>query len=281
MPASIAEGTLITAAVNGARRGKADHPRLPISPTEIAAECRKCRTAGAAMAHVHARDEAGEHVLDPGRFREVIDAIEHATDGDLVIQVTTETIGKYGPEDITSLIKDLEPEAASFALSELIPAANDERHAEFFLGWVKEAGIFPQFILYDADDLVRFKGFLARQIIPWPRPPVLFVLGRYRQEQGSVPADLDPFIEALGEEKFPWAMCAFGAREHDCVRHAIALGGHVRVGLENNLYLPSGELAGGTCDLVALAAGAASESGRPALSAGQLRRAIGADGLAL
>ena len=71
---------------------------------------------------------------------------------------------------------------------------------------------------------------------------VLFVLGRYAAEQTSSPSDLLAFLNA-DDGAYPWAMCAFGRLEHACVMAAAASGGHVRVGFENNLYLPDGSLA--------------------------------------
>ena len=93
-----------------------------------------------------------------------------------------------------------------------------------------------------------------RGVIPFPRPFLLFVLGRYARDQQSAPEDLDPFVAALAGRDLPWAMCAFGKREADCALRAARLGGHVRVGFENNLSLPGGGPAPSNAALVAATA---------------------------
>ena len=88
---------VIAVAPNGARRGKADHPRLPLTLDEIAHEAARCREAGAAMLHLHVRDAEGRHVLDAGLYRETIAAVRCAAGADFLIQITTEAVGRYAP----------------------------------------------------------------------------------------------------------------------------------------------------------------------------------------
>ena len=93
--------------------------------------------------------------------------------------------------------------------------------------------------------------------------------------QTSSPNDLVPFVHAHSGGE-PWAVCAFGKTEHACVSAAAALGGHVRVGFENNLYLKDGSLAPDNRALVAQAADAAHSLGRPLATATQIRERFGA-----
>ena len=267
--------TFIMAAVNGARRTKADHPNLPVTPSEIAEECRRCRDAGAAAVHVHARDLDARHVLDPERFGEVLAAIKDETNGDLVIQVTTESVGRYSPHEMRALIRALEPEAASFAISELIPAAMDEGPARDFLHWCADKGIWTQYILYRPEEVTWLVNLHARGIIPQKDPLVLFVLGKYADGQRSTPADIDAYLKNLGNIRLPWGMCAFGAAEAACAARAVKLGGHPRVGFENNMLLPDGTVAKGTYELVRIAAEAARAAGRQVMTPAELRAAIG------
>ena len=88
---------LVMVAPNGARRTKADHPHLPITPADIAAEAGRCRDAGATIFHLHVRDQNDAHSLDPDRYRAAIDAVRAAVGESLVIQVTTEAVGRYDP----------------------------------------------------------------------------------------------------------------------------------------------------------------------------------------
>ncbi len=102
---------------------------------------------------------------------------------------------------------------------------------------------------------------------------VLFVLGRYTSGQQSTPGDLVPFLNNKTEH--PWSMCAFGAAEHACATAAMSLGGHVRVGFENNLQLKDGSQAPGNDALVRQAAETAEVLNRPLMDAHGLRDFFG------
>ena len=90
---------VIGVAPTGARKSKADHPALPITPREIADTAAACREAGAALLHLHVRDPDGRHSLDAGAYREAIEAVRHAVGDDLVIQVTSESGGRYAADE--------------------------------------------------------------------------------------------------------------------------------------------------------------------------------------
>ena len=97
--------------------------------------------------------------------------------------------------------------------------------------------------------VARLAVLLARGVIPQRRPFVLFVLGRYASEAEARPPDLLPYL-AAHDADCPWALCAFGRREAACVLTAAGLGGHARVGFENNLWLTDGRLAASNAELV-------------------------------
>jgi uncharacterized protein (DUF849 family) len=160
------------------------------------------------------------------------------------------------------------------AVRELIPDAGHEAAAGDFLRWCADTGIAPQFILYDADDLAAFHDLVARGVIPGRRHFLLYVLGRYTAGQRSHPADLLPFVCAGAGLEEPWMLCAFGERETACATAAAALGGHVRVGFENNLCLPDGRIAPDNAALVAAAAEGARAIGRPLADAADLRASM-------
>ena len=103
---------------------------------------------------------------------------------------------------------------------------------------------------------------MARGIILDERPSVIYVLGRYSQGQVSKPADLLPFL-AAGDPLWHWMVCAFGAAEHACATASAVLGGHARVGFENNRLLKNGTSAARNADLVAQVAESAKLLGRP------------------
>jgi uncharacterized protein (DUF849 family) len=180
----------------------------------------------------------------------------------LVVQVTTESGRIYSPPAQMALVRELHPEAVSVALRELLPADAPQDEALAFLTWLAGSGIMAQVILYDVEDLRRWQALRARGDIPEAPWFLLFVLGRYSAGQRSQPADLLPFVQAhTGPE--PWAVCAFGAQENACLLTAAALGGHARMGFENNLLLPDGSTAPDNAALVRLAAQGAPLIGRP------------------
>ena len=122
---------------------------------------------------------------------------------------------------------------------------------------------------------MRFNDLVTRGIVPGERPFVLFVLGRYSPGQTSDPQDLLPFL-ASNQQGHPWAMCAFGPRETACAVTAAGLGGHARVGFENNLHLPGGSVAKDNAALVAAVAAGAGAIGRGVANADEARELMAA-----
>ncbi len=234
---------MIMVAPNGARRTKADHPELPITAVEMGVEALACCEAGAAAVHLHVRDEVQAHVLDAEKYLESTGEVRWRTRNRMIIQITTEAVGIYSAAEQMACVRAVKPQAVSVALKEIVPVGEDVDEARDFFHWLQVEQIAPQFILYDADDVRRFFELQGLGVIPFVEPFLLFVLGRYAKDQQSDPRDLDQFLDVLGDRKAHWAMCAFGRREAECAVYAAERGGHVRVGFENNLMLPDGEIA--------------------------------------
>jgi uncharacterized protein (DUF849 family) len=270
----------IAVAPNGARKTHADHPALPITPDELAACARQCVDAGAAMLHLHVRRPDGTHSLEPGDYRPAIAAVQRAVGDALVIQITTEAVGIYTPEQQMASVRALQPEAISAALRELAPEAAHEAQAARFFGELAAARTAIQYILYSADDVVRYRDLRARGVLPDTPHWVLFVLGRYSAGQRSDPSDLLPFLQAWADggditADVPWAMCAFGPREAECALSAALLGGHARLGFENNMALPDGSTAPDNAALVTNLRRHLDALHRPVASAAELRSWFG------
>lgn len=260
----------IMVAPNGARRTKQDHRALPMTPAEIARTAAACHEAGAAAIHVHVRDARGRHVLDADLYREATAAIRREVGQGLVVQATTEAVGRYSAAEQMALVRDLRPEAVSMAVRELVPE-DGEQEAAGFLAWLARESIAAQFILYSAEDLAWFLDLRRRGVVPEPLDDVLYVLGRHTEDQQSAPRDLVPFLAADGG-RHPWTVCAFGRREHACAVTAAAMGGHIRVGFENNLHLKDGTTAPDNAALVADVAAAVRALGRPLADAAAMRQ---------
>jgi 3-keto-5-aminohexanoate cleavage enzyme len=266
---------IIGVAPNGARKTKADHPALPLTADEIARDAAECHAAGAALIHLHIRDKAGKHLLDAEAFRAATAAIRREAGDDIIVQITTESVGIYLPGYQMAMVRDARPEACSVAIREIVPGPPAEREAAAFFAWIAREGIVPQYILYTADEVRRFAELRQRGIVPDTTPFVLYVLGRYSANLTSEPLDLAPFLAAAPRD-WHWAACAFGAKEGIVALTAAVLGGHSRVGFENNLRLGDGSVAPGNAALVEQARRNAAAIGRDAADGAAARAMLAA-----
>lgn len=241
---------LIAVAPNGARKLKADHPAVPLTAQELGRCAAACAEAGAAMIHLHVRNKDGNHSLDPDLYRDAIAAVRREIGNGIVIQCTSEAAGVYDRHAQMAAMRALLPEACSLAIREILPDAAAESEGAAFLNDLRKADVSMQFILYSADDLARFRDLAKRGAIPGEKHFVLFVLGRYAKDQQSSPADLLPFLQSWQPDWGAFAVCAFGKLEAACALSAIGLGGHARVGFENNLLLADGGIAADNAALV-------------------------------
>jgi 3-keto-5-aminohexanoate cleavage enzyme len=235
----------IMVAPNGARKGREHHPALPITPGEVAATAASCMAAGATALHLHARDEAGGHTLDPEIYARYIEAVRNAVGDGLFLQVTTEAVGRYTPVEQMAAVRGLplRPDGVSLALRELVSEGGDHGAASDFFAWLIETGIEPQLILYVPEELDRLARLREAGVVPAGLRHVLFVLGRYLAAGEVVePRALFGFLQRHPAAD-PWMVCAFGREETACLAMAAALGGDLRVGFENSTQHGDGRLA--------------------------------------
>ena len=264
---------LITVAPNGAYKQRPDHPALPLNTTELGQTAKQCLDAGAAMIHMHIRDAEGRHSLDVQGYRDAQQAVKAAVGDELIIQITSEAARVYKAPEQIAMVTTLKPEAVSVGLREVDQPEIGEAGLAQFFGWLAKERVMTQVIVYDVADLQRWQALRAKGVIPDAPWSLLFVLGRYSVGQTSEAKDLLPFVMAhTGNE--PWSMCAFGAGEHACATTAAALGGHVRVGFENNLLLNNGQVAPDNAALVRQIADSARVLGRSLYTAAQAREAF-------
>jgi uncharacterized protein (DUF849 family) len=241
-------------APNGARKGKADHPNLPITADEVAREAVTCKSAGVQAIHVHVRDDQGRHSIDAERYLATTEAIRRLTGEEPIIQMTTEAVGQFTPPQQIAAIRAVRPEAVSIAVTELVPDASAEAAAAELYLWAYRNRIAVQHIAYVPDEFDYLAGLIARGVIPGERHSVIFPLGRYVAGQQSDPAELIPFVARVaangGPERFDWWVCAFGAAETASLVAAAALGGHCRIGFENSFVNSDGSRAGSNAERI-------------------------------
>jgi len=236
-------------APNGARLQSIDHPSTPISIPDILTCARDCYAAGAGALHAHVRDLNGEHVLDAGLFRELMSEWANVIP-EMRLQISTECVGRYSPEDQRRLVKEVNPRYVSIALREQNPTGMTEK-AKSFYKWMDDHEVEVQHILYSKEDLMWYQKLLESGYIQRHEPEVLFVLGRHSKNRNSTPADLDGILTALKPDfNIQWAVCAFGPDETKCLDYACSRGGKLRVGFENNLLNNDGHIARSNADRV-------------------------------
>lgn len=272
MGATQTKSAAIAVAPNGARKTKAEHLAVPLTGDELARCAIECLEAGAAMIHVHVRRPDGGHLLDADAYHDVTQRIRRTVGTRLVIQITSEAFGLYQAAEQMQMVRAVRPEAVSLALRELLPDGSNDTEFASFMAWCRTEKVAPQIILYSPEEARRLADLKARGIIPFADVPVLYVLGRYSSGQTAQPADLLPFIGADMPTFDHWSVCAFGRQETACVLAAATLGGHVRVGFENNEHLPDGRRATSNADLVDAARNAMAAVGIDCSDATALRQ---------
>jgi len=265
---------ILTVAPNGAYKTHEQHPAVPLTPDALAETAKSCLDAGAAMIHMHVRRPDGRHLLEAQAYQDATAAVRRAVGESLVIQITTEAAQVYAPPAQMSVVRETRPEAVSVGLRELLKPEVSEEELHSFFSWLVQEGIMTQVILYNEEDVAHWQRLRAQGVIPEGKWFLLFVLGRYTAGQKSSPLDLLPFLNK-DDGKYPWAMCAFGPLENACAITAAGLGGHVRVGFENNLYLKDGSTAPDNAALVAQVAEGARALGRPLATADDVRKQFG------
>ena len=244
----------ILVAPNGAKKTHVDHPAVPVTIPEIVATAKACFAAGAGGIHAHVRDAAGGHVLDAGLYRELVAELGRQVPK-MVVQITTEAVGRYTPAEQRQVVRDVLPKAASVALKEMLPDDADTAEAAGFYAFAREAGIALQHILYAPADVDRLARMIETGVIPRGDTEVLFVLGRYSADLESDPADLLPFLDALARLRAivpaEFMVCAFGRSETAALEAALRAGGKARVGFENSLWMADGRRARDNAERVA------------------------------
>lgn len=229
---------LLAVAPNGARKTKNDNPSIPLNSTEIAQTAKDCLSAGASMMHLHVRKpEDNSHSLSVYLYQQAIAAIDKNCNRTMFVQVTSEAVGIYSPEEQFEMIHTLKPKAVSIGLREIKSLAENVIFEHF--SRMRESNIHPQIILYNEYDLKNYHDWLSRKVLPGKSYPILLVIGKPTPE-GSFENSflIESNIKQLKASS--WMICAFGENEFDAAKLAAGLGGHIRIGFENNSILADG-----------------------------------------
>ncbi len=252
---------IITAALSGAGTFKNNNPAVPYTPQEFAEEAAKCYKAGAAMVHVHARQDDGMPTHEVARIRETHDAIKDKTP-ELIVNLSSAVgMGKTAEQRINQII-EIKPEMASLNTNTMNFAIVDRKSGLIMIDYVfentftmlqnfgkamEENNVKPEAEIYDIGGLDNFlliskQGFFSAPV------NFNFVWGvaggqRFRPEAFTT------LVNALPPNS-NFTTCGVGNDEFPAIMQSCLMGGHMRVGLEDNVRTPKGELAKGSYELV-------------------------------
>ena len=234
----------IMVAPNGARHSKTDHAALPVTDAEVVETARACWDAGADGIHAHIRNADGQHELDAGHYRDLLEQLHDALPG-MYVQVTSESAGRYSGAEQRAMMRDLKPANVSVALREMVRQPSDWSEAQDFYEWAKGADVDVQHILYAPQEVRTFVEAIDSGRIPGTSHLVQLVQGSYAKgSEGQTP--LEDYLTELHQSDrmtFDWMLCAFGTEETDNLTHAARLGGKARVGFENSFWNKDGSRA--------------------------------------
>jgi 3-keto-5-aminohexanoate cleavage enzyme len=247
---------IITAALNGAFVTRAMNPNVPEQPDEIARAARECRDAGAAIVHVHARDESGRPCGTRHKFEEILAAVR-GTCPDVIVNLSTGGGTNLTIEERVSCL-DADPEMASLNMGTLMrqtgpnagePFANLTKDIEAWAAKMKAMRIKPEMECYSQSMYRDVRNLIAKELV---EPPyyVNFVLGM--MHQGAVEASPETLMsmhQFLPEGCF-FNTTATGAAQLPITTMGMTMGGCARVGLEDNIYYARGRLARSNAELV-------------------------------
>jgi len=289
----MADKTIITCAVTGSITRPEQHPDLPITPRQIADAAIDAARAGAAIAHIHVRDPAtGVPSMELAHYREVVERIR-ASDTDLIINLTTGPGGRFVPSDDdpklaaagSTLVRPerrvehvvaLQPEICSLDLNTMwfgsAVVINTPRNAAIMAAAIRKAGVMPELEVFDSGDIQLAHQLLADGVLA--RPALFQVVLGIRNGFPATPETL-LYARSLLPADVMWAAMGIGRMEFPIVAQACLLGGHVRVGLEDNLYLDKGVLAPSNAALVERAVTIVELLGRSVATPAESRAILG------
>jgi len=268
----LVDKVIITCAVCGAETTKKDNPNLPVTPEEIAQSAQEAAEAGASIIHLHVRDEEGKPTMDPGIFGKTKDMIAERTDA--IIQFSTGgAVGmpleeRIGPLDLAPEMATLTTGTVNFGRDVFF---NPPDFIEAFARKMKEKGIKPEIEIFESGMIKNALFFVRKGLLEMPLHFDL-VMG----VPGGIPAevrDMVYLVESL-PENCTWSVAGIGRHELTLGTAALVMGGHVRVGFEDNIFYHRGVLAESNAQLVARIARLANEIGREVATPAEARKIL-------
>ncbi|HEV3234698.1 MAG TPA: 3-keto-5-aminohexanoate cleavage protein [Candidatus Dormibacteraeota bacterium] len=277
---------VVTAALTGALTTRKQCEYIPYTPVEIAEEARRCAAAGAAVVHIHAREDDGAPSFSVEKYRQIMDEIRKRTD--IIINFSTGAIG-IPMEDRVGHIARLRPEIGALNMGSMNYAiysktkkqfyfdmvfANPFKDISYLLERMNEGGVKPELEVFDNGHIGNTRPLLDMGILKSPLDFSL-VMGVL----GGIPSTTKALLfqaESLPPDS-TWKLVGISRDQWPLLMATLTMGGNVRVGLEDNFYLPDGEMAKGSSYLVEKAVAMATDAGRAVATVSEARDILGLD----
>ena len=243
--------TIITAAVTGAWPKKENNTNVPMTPAEIADDVYACWKAGAAIAHLHMRDDEGNGTMDTAKFEETVNLIKTKyPDCDIILNLTTSGDIHADDELRVAHVKKLKPEMASYdcgSMNWLNTALfiNSPSFLEMCGKLFQETNTKPEIEAFDPGMIANAAYYVKKGILKAPLH-FQFCMGCANGIPGSVKNLLfmkETADELFGKGNYTWSTLGVGHSAMEVMYAAIALGGNIRVGMEDNVMYAKGQLA--------------------------------------
>jgi uncharacterized protein (DUF849 family) len=280
---------LITNSISGAVANRDQCPAIPYTPEEYAAEAKRAVDEGASMIHIHARTPAGVPSYEIDDFRAITEAILGAVD-DVIINYSTGAIG-VPLEKRIAYLRELKPDVAALNMGSMNYAKYSRRRKDFVFKAVfensfdtiitlveamNELGIRPEHECFDAGHIANLDPLIDMGLLKEPLQIscVMGVTGGIRPTARNL-AFMSEQIPGKYDGPNNWGVIGVSRQQWQLVAAALTLGGNARVGLEDNFYLPDGEMARSNGDLVAKARQMAEDVGRRVATVAEARELLG------
>jgi uncharacterized protein (DUF849 family) len=266
----ITEKTILTCAVTGNLVTPEQNPNLPVTPAEIAYAVIRAAKAGAAIAHIHVRDpHTAKPSMDLALYREVVERIRDSAT-DVVINLTTGEGGRFVPGAVdprlagpgTTLLPpdarvehvvELKPELCSLDFNTMwsgrAAVINSPQSIERMADLIQDAGVKPEIEVFESSDIQLALDFIDRGVIRAARPHFFQVVTGVKYGAEATPAALH-YLSSLFPVGALWSAFGVGRHEYPMLANSFLNGGHVRVGMEDNVYISKGELCHDNAQLV-------------------------------
>jgi 3-keto-5-aminohexanoate cleavage enzyme len=281
---------IITCSISGAVANRDQCPAIPYTPEEYAAEAKRAVDEGCSMIHIHARTPDGVPSYEVEDFRAITEAIRDAVD-DVIINYSTGAIG-VPIEKRIAYLRELRPDVAALNMSSMNYAKYSRKRKDFvfkavfensfdtiieFLEAMNELGIRPEHECFDAGHVANLDPLLDMGLLKEPLQVscVMGVNGGIRPTPRNL-AFMSEQVPGGAEGRNNWGVIGISRDQWRLVATAAALGGNVRVGLEDNFYLPEGEMARSNGDLIARARRLVEDVGRRAATPAEARELLDA-----